>query len=93
MSVTHDHLDNLARLAALQLTEAQYVKFGHQLDSIVWLVSKLESLDVDKIVESSHIVWHSNEWVVDADFDFLSNVRHPVAGQMPGVSFSTRGDS
>ena len=92
MSVTHDHLDKLAKLAALQLTDEQKARFAPQLNSIVWLVSKLESLDLDIIESVSHIQWHTNEWVRDTDFDFLGNVRHPIAGQMPWVSFTTRSD-
>ncbi len=93
MSVTPAQLDHLCKLAALNLSDEQKAKFGPQLDSIVWFVSKLESLDLTDIeLVPSHIVSHMGEWVEQSDFDFLSNIRHPIAGQMPAVSFTTRGD-
>jgi Asp-tRNA(Asn)/Glu-tRNA(Gln) amidotransferase C subunit len=93
MSVTPAQLDHLCKLAALNLSDEQKAKFGPQLDSIVGFVSKLESLDLTDIeLVSSHIVSHTNDGVGQSDFDFLSNIRHPIAGQMPAVSFTTRGD-
>jgi Asp-tRNA(Asn)/Glu-tRNA(Gln) amidotransferase C subunit len=93
MSVTPAQLDHLCKLAALNLSDEQKVKFGSQLDSIVGFVSKLESLDLTNIViVPSHLVSHTNEGVEQSKFDFLGNIHHPVAGQMPAVSFTTRGD-
>jgi aspartyl/glutamyl-tRNA(Asn/Gln) amidotransferase C subunit len=93
MSVTPAQLDHLCKLAALNLSPEQKAKFGPQLGSIVGFVSKLESLDLTDIESiTSHIVSHMNDGVVQSDFDFLSNIQHPVAGQMPAVSFTTRGD-
>jgi aspartyl/glutamyl-tRNA(Asn/Gln) amidotransferase C subunit len=93
MSVTVDHIDQLSKLVALNLSDTQKAEFAPQLDAIVWLVSKLESLDLTDIqLVPSHIVGHMNDVVEQSDFDFLSNIRHPIAGQMPAVSFTTRGD-
>lgn len=93
MSVTSAQLDHLCKLAALNLSDEQKAKFGPQLDSIVGLVSKLESLDLtDSTTISSHIIGHTNDGVVQSDFDFFANIHHPVAGHMSAVSFTTRGD-
>lgn len=93
MSVTREHLDHLCKLAALNLSDEQKAKFGPQLDSIVGMVSKLESLDLSDVIPSSHIIGHANDSIESGEFDFLGNIRHPIVGQMPAVSFTTRGDS
>jgi hypothetical protein len=38
----------------------------------------------------SHIVSHTNDGVVSSNEHILDNVRHPIVGNMPSVSFTTR---
>ena len=93
MSVTPMQLDHLCKLAALNLSDEQKVKFSSQLDSIVDFVSKLESLDLtDSSIISPYFVSHMNEGLEQSNFNFLDNIHHPIAGQMPSVSFTTRWD-
>jgi|GEM_PF-2525006 len=62
MSVTREHLDNLCRLAALNLTDEQKDRFMPQLDAIVGMVSKLEALEIDNSgLVPSHLVSHTNQ--------------------------------
>lgn len=93
MSVTREQLDHLCKLAALNLSDDQKDKFGPQLDLIVWLVSKLEWLELDDTMYSdSQCVGHTNEWIIPSNWHILDNVRHPIVGNMPSVSFTTRWD-
>ena len=91
MAITNARLDHLCKLSSLNLSNEQKVKFGSQLDSIVELVSKLDSLDLtDALMSSYDIVGHTNTGVDQIDFNFSGNIRHPIIGQLPAISFSTR---
>lgn len=93
MSVTREHLDKLCTLAALNLTDEQKDRFVPQLDAIVTMVSKLETLEITDSAEmDSQFVSHTNHGVVASNEHILDNVRHPIVGNMPSISFTTRGE-
>jgi aspartyl-tRNA(Asn)/glutamyl-tRNA(Gln) amidotransferase subunit C len=56
MKITRKEVEHVARLARLELTEVEKELFTSQLDGILAYVDKLNELNTDGIVPTSHAV-------------------------------------
>ncbi|HKZ17179.1 MAG TPA: Asp-tRNA(Asn)/Glu-tRNA(Gln) amidotransferase subunit GatC [Geobacteraceae bacterium] len=56
MKITREEIDHVARLARLELTEQEKEMFTGQMDAILAYVDKLNELDTDGIIPTSHAV-------------------------------------
>jgi aspartyl-tRNA(Asn)/glutamyl-tRNA(Gln) amidotransferase subunit C len=65
MKITRKEVDHVAKLARLELTEAEKVMFTGQMDSILAYVDKLNELDTDGIIPTSHAVPMENAFRAD----------------------------
>lgn len=65
MSNSSIDLDNLARLARLELTPEEKDKLGPQLERIVGYVNQLSRVNVDGIEPMAHAVEFENVWRED----------------------------
>lgn len=54
--LTREEMDHVARLARLNLTEAERVTFTEQLNEILGYVDKLKELDVTGVEPTAHAV-------------------------------------
>ena len=79
-------IQKLAQLTGLELTADKEVKFTTQLESVITLLEKIKSYDIDASQES----WHdllglattpSITWVSDGTPEaIMENVEHPLVG-------------
>lgn len=65
MKITRDQVQHVARLARLELSEEELETFTGQMDSILEYVEKLNALDTDGIVPTSHAVPMENAFRPD----------------------------
>lgn len=65
MKITREQVEHVARLARLELTEEEKNLFTGQLDSILAYVDKLNELDTEGIVPTSHAVPMENAFRED----------------------------
>jgi aspartyl-tRNA(Asn)/glutamyl-tRNA(Gln) amidotransferase subunit C len=65
MKITRKEVEHVARLARLELTEEEKVLFTSQLDGILAYVDKLNELNTDGIVPTSHAVPMENAFRED----------------------------
>jgi len=65
MKITRVEVEHVARLARLDLTEVELDTFTVQMDSILAYVEKLNALDTDGIVPTSHAVPMENAFRPD----------------------------
>ncbi len=61
----HIDIDYTAKLARINLTDAEKAKFSSQLDSIIGYVEKLEELDTDGVEPTAHPHPVYNVWQED----------------------------
>lgn len=54
MSITANNVDHVAKLARLQLSEADTERFTDQLNAILKYAEKLNELDTDHVEPTSH---------------------------------------
>lgn len=73
MKITRVEVEHVARLARLELSEPELDTFTVQMDSILAYVEKLNALDTEGIVPTSHAVPMENAF------------RPDLAGQSIGV--------
>lgn len=66
MSITTKNVEHVAKLARLQLNEAEMEKFTDQLNAILKYAEKLNELDTDGIEPTSHPMPLSNVMREDA---------------------------
>jgi aspartyl-tRNA(Asn)/glutamyl-tRNA(Gln) amidotransferase subunit C len=66
MKITVSDVEQVARLARLQLTAAEKELFAGQMDAILGYVEKLKELDTDGILPTSHAVPMENAFRADA---------------------------
>jgi len=65
MKITRAEVEHVARLARLELTEPELDTFTVQMDSILAYVEKLNALDTEGIVPTSHAVPMENAFRPD----------------------------
>jgi len=56
MPITTDDVDKIAKLAKLEFSLAEKEKFTEQLDQIVDYVEKLNELNTEDVVPTSHVL-------------------------------------
>jgi aspartyl-tRNA(Asn)/glutamyl-tRNA(Gln) amidotransferase subunit C len=71
MKITRAEVEHVARLARLELTEPELDTFTAQMDSILAYVDKLNALDTDGIVPTSHAVPMENAFRPDQPRDSI----------------------
>lgn len=65
MKITRAEVEHVARLARLELTDAELDTFTGQMDGILAYVEKLNALDTDGIIPTSHAVPMENAFRAD----------------------------
>ncbi|HJV66504.1 MAG TPA: Asp-tRNA(Asn)/Glu-tRNA(Gln) amidotransferase subunit GatC [Geomonas sp.] len=66
MKITRTEVEHVARLARLELSDPELDTFTAQIDSILAYVEKLNELDTDGIVPTSHAVPMENAFRPDS---------------------------
>jgi aspartyl-tRNA(Asn)/glutamyl-tRNA(Gln) amidotransferase subunit C len=62
MGISRDEVLHVARLARLELSEAEFERFGEQLSAILDAVSKVQELDLADVPPTSHPLEVVNVW-------------------------------
>jgi aspartyl-tRNA(Asn)/glutamyl-tRNA(Gln) amidotransferase subunit C len=65
MSISRDDVLHVARLARLELSDAEVDRFGEQLSAILDAVSKVQELDLADVPPTSHPLDVVNVWRED----------------------------
>jgi len=65
MKITEKEVEYVARLARLELTGDEKIKFAGQLESILSYIDKLNALDTKNIPPTSHALSLKNVWRED----------------------------
>jgi aspartyl-tRNA(Asn)/glutamyl-tRNA(Gln) amidotransferase subunit C len=65
MAISRDQVLHVAKLAELELTEAELDRFGEQLNAILEAVGKVSELDLTDILPTSHPLAVVNEFRPD----------------------------
>ena len=66
-----DEVLHVARLARLELSEAEVAKFQEQLSDILEAVSKVSELDLSDVPPTAHPLEIANAWAEDVPRDCL----------------------
>lgn len=61
----HIDVEQIARLARLEITEEQKVKFGSQLEAIFGYVDRLKEVNLDGALPAAHPIDFFNNWAED----------------------------
>ncbi len=72
MKISKKEVEHVARLARLSLTDEELNRMTGQLDNILSYVEKLEELDTDNIVPTTHVFSLSNAFREDVIKESLS---------------------
>ena len=65
MAISRDEVLHVARLARLELTDAEVMRFQEQLSAILEAVSKVAELDLSDVPPTSHPLELANTWAED----------------------------
>jgi aspartyl-tRNA(Asn)/glutamyl-tRNA(Gln) amidotransferase subunit C len=65
MAISRDEVVHVARLARLELSEAELERFGAQLDAILEAVGKVSELDLSGVEPTAHPLDLANVWAED----------------------------
>ena len=69
--ITRDEVLHVARLARLELSDAEVGKFQEQLSDILEAVSKVSELDLSDVPPTAHPLEIANAWAEDEPHDCL----------------------
>ena len=69
--ITRDEVLHVARLARLELSDDEVVKFQEQLSDILEAVSKVSELDLSDVPPTAHPLEIANTWAEDVPRDCL----------------------
>ncbi|MBV8597250.1 MAG: Asp-tRNA(Asn)/Glu-tRNA(Gln) amidotransferase subunit GatC [Actinobacteria bacterium] len=72
MAITREEVLHVARLARLELSDAEVERFREQLSAILDAVSKVSELDLDGVPPTSHPLDVANAWAEDEPRPCLS---------------------
>jgi len=72
MAITREEVLHVARLARLELSEAEVARFQEQLSAILEAVSKVSELDLGDVPPTSHPLELANVWAEDEPRPCLS---------------------
>ena len=65
--ITRDEVLHVARLARLELSDAEVAKFQEQLSDILEAVSKVAELDLSDVPPTAHPLEIANTWAEDVE--------------------------
>ena len=65
MAISRDEVLHVARLARLELTDAEVTRFQEQLSAILEAVSKVSELDLAEVPPTAHPLELANAWAED----------------------------
>ncbi len=60
MKIDRDAVNHVARLARLELSEAERTRFAEQLERILEYFAKLDELDTTQVEPTSHVIGMTN---------------------------------
>ncbi len=72
MAISRDEVLHVARLARLELSDAEVERFGGQLSAILDAVSKVSELDLEGVPPTAHPLEIENAWAEDEPHECLS---------------------
>ena len=72
MAITREEVLHVARLARLELSEAEVERFQEQLSAILDAVSKVSELDLSDVPPTSHPLEIANAWAEDEPHECLT---------------------
>ena len=70
--ISKDEVLHVARLARLELTDAEVEKFQEQLSDIIAAISKVSELDLSDVPPTAHPLEIANTWAEDEPRPCLS---------------------
>jgi aspartyl-tRNA(Asn)/glutamyl-tRNA(Gln) amidotransferase subunit C len=70
--ISKDEVLHVARLARLELTDAEVEKFQEQLSDIIAAISKVSELDLSDVPPTAHPLEIANTWAEDEPRTCLS---------------------
>jgi len=65
MAISRDEVLHVARLARLELSEAEVERFAEQLSAILEAVGKVSELDLEGVEPTAHPLELANVWAAD----------------------------
>jgi len=83
MKITEKDVEYVARLARLELTGEEKVKFTGQLESILSYIDKLNAIDTKNVPPTSHALSLKNVWREDKLELCPENVRETMLSNAP----------
>jgi aspartyl-tRNA(Asn)/glutamyl-tRNA(Gln) amidotransferase subunit C len=72
MAITRDEVLHVARLARLELSDAEVERFAEQLSAILDAVGKVSELDLSGVEPTAHPLSLANVWAEDEPRDCLT---------------------
>ena len=72
MAISKEEVLHVARLARLELSEAEVARFQEQLSAILDAVSKVSELDLSDVPPTSHPLEIANAWAEDEPHECLT---------------------
>jgi len=72
MAISRDEVLHVARLARLELSEAEVERFAEQLSAILEAVGKVSELDLEGVEPTAHPLELANVWAEDEPRPCLS---------------------
>jgi aspartyl-tRNA(Asn)/glutamyl-tRNA(Gln) amidotransferase subunit C len=77
-------IEHIARLARLDLTEAEQVKYGGQISAILGYIEQLQEVDVDKVEPTAQVTGLVNSWREDEVLDWPKDENILALNDAPG---------
>lgn len=65
MAISREEVEHVARLARLELTDAEIEQFRGQLDAVLERAQRIQSLDLEEVPPTAHPVELRNVWRPD----------------------------
>lgn len=83
MQLTRQEIEHVAKLARLELTEEEIIKYGEQLSAVLAYIDQLKEVDVAGVEPTAQVTGLQNAWREDVALPWAEAEREAALGLAP----------
>ncbi|MDA3840715.1 MAG: Asp-tRNA(Asn)/Glu-tRNA(Gln) amidotransferase subunit GatC [Patescibacteria group bacterium] len=83
MKLEKKDIEHIAKLARLELSEAEFIQYGDQLSDILGYIDQLQEVDTSQVEPTAQVTGLLNGLREDKDEQWLNDEREDALSQAP----------
>ena len=85
MNLSKEQIEHIARLARLELSDEEFLKYGSQLSAVLDFIDQLKEVDIEGVEPTAQVTGLVNVWRKDAVVDCAETEREAALAEAPEI--------